>query len=128
MMLRSPRLTLLYEMEPGNLLHFRQIENQLAADGSLYVLKFRYISYVHFLTLAFILLLSLCFGSTCTPLPLLQLRYILWCFIDCFGIIFVDLTVLFYPVLRLLCISYALLLVMIFLIFTSHPHSFTHMV
>jgi len=40
------------------------------------VLKFRYISYVHFITLPCILLLSLCFGSTCTPLTLLQLRYI----------------------------------------------------
>ena len=95
MMLRSLRLTLLYEMEPWNLLHFRQIENQLAADGSLNVLKFRYISYVHFITLQFILLLSLCFGSTCTPLTLLQLRYILWWFIDSFGIIFGDLTCAF---------------------------------
>jgi len=40
-------------------------------------------------------LLSLCFGSTCTPLTLLQLRYILWCFIECFGIIFGDLTCAF---------------------------------
>jgi len=52
------------------------------------VLKFRYISYVHFITLPCILLLSLCFGSACTPLTLLLLRYILWCFIDCFRIIF----------------------------------------
>ena len=59
------------------------------------MLKFRYISYVHFITLPCILLLSLCFGSTCTPLTLLQLRYILWCFIACFGIIFGDLTCAF---------------------------------
>jgi len=55
------------------------------------LLKFRYISYVHFITLPCILLLSLCFGSTCTPLTLLQLRYILWCF----RIIFADLTCAF---------------------------------
>jgi len=59
------------------------------------LLKFRYISYVHFITLPCILLLSLCFGFTCTPLTLLQLRYILWCFIDCFRIIFGDLTCAF---------------------------------
>jgi len=56
------------------------------------MLKFRYISYVHFITLPCILLLSLYFRYTCTPLTLLQLRYILWCFIDCFRIIFGDLT------------------------------------
>ena len=33
-----------------------------------------------------------------------------------------------YWVFRILCISYAPLLVMIFLIFTSHPYSFTHIV
>jgi len=60
-----------------------------------WLLKFRYISYVYFITLPCILLLSLCFGSTCTPLTLLQLRYILWCFIDCFRIIFGDLTCAF---------------------------------
>ena len=59
------------------------------------LLKFRYISYVHFITLPCILSLSLCFGFTCTPLTLLQLRYILWCFIDCFMIIFGDLTCAF---------------------------------
>jgi len=64
-------------------------------DWDATMLKFRYISYVHFITLPCILLLSLCFGSTCTPLTLLQLRYILWCFIDCFGIIFGDLTCAF---------------------------------
>jgi len=42
-----------------------------------------------------ILLLSLYFGSACTPPTLLQLRYILWCFIDCFRIIFGDLTCAF---------------------------------
>ena len=42
-----------------------------------WVLKFRYISYVHFITLPYILLLSLCFGFTCTPLTLLQPRYII---------------------------------------------------
>jgi len=65
------------------------------ASGGWVVLKFHYISYVHFITLPCILLLSLCFGSTCTPLTLLQLRYILWCFIVCFGIIFGDLTCAF---------------------------------
>ena len=33
-----------------------------------------------------------------------------------------------YRVFRILCISYAPLLVMIFLIFSSHPYSFTHTV
>ena len=37
----------------------------------------RYVSYVYFITLPCIILLSLCFGFTCTPLTLLQLRYIL---------------------------------------------------
>ena len=46
----------------------------------------RYVSYVYFITLPCILLLSLCFGFTCTPLTLLQLRYILWGFIVYFGI------------------------------------------
>ena len=59
------------------------------------MLKFRYISYVHFIRLPCILLLSLCFSSACTPLTLLQLRYISWCFIDCFRIIFGDLTCAF---------------------------------
>jgi len=68
------------------------IEKRIKRRG---LLKFRYISYVHFITLPCILLLSLCFGSTCTPLTLLQLRYILWCFIDCFRIIFGDLTCAF---------------------------------
>ena len=49
----------------------------------------------HFITLPCILLLSSCFGFTCTPLTLLQLRYILWCFIDCFRIVFGDLTCAF---------------------------------
>ena len=48
----------------------------------------RYIPYVYFITLPCILLLILCFGFTCTPLTLLQLRYILWCFIVYFRIIF----------------------------------------
>ena len=46
----------------------------------------RYVPYVYFITLPCILLLSLCFGFTRTPLTLLQLRYILWCFIVYFGI------------------------------------------
>ena len=40
-------------------------------------------------------LLSLCFSSTYIPLILLQLRYILRCFIDCFRIILGDLTCAF---------------------------------
>ena len=36
-----------------------------------------YVSYVYYITLLCIVLLSLCFGFTCTPLTLLQLRYIL---------------------------------------------------
>jgi len=52
--------------------------------------------FVYFLcifnTLPCILLLSLCFGSACPPLTLLQLRYILWCFIVYFRIISRDLT------------------------------------
>jgi len=36
--------------------------------------------------------------------------------------------VLSYLVFRIICISYAPLLVMIFLIFSSHPYSFTHIV
>ena len=67
----------------------------IGRGSSTSVLKFRYISYVPFITPLCILLLSLCFGSACTPLTLLQLRYILWCFIDCFGIIFGDLTCAF---------------------------------
>ena len=51
----------------------------------------RYVPYVYFMTLPCILLLNLCFGFTCTPLTLLQLRYILWCFIVYFRIIFWDL-------------------------------------
>jgi len=58
-------------------------------------LKFRYISYEHFITLPCILLLSLCFGPAFIPLTLLQLRYILWCFIVYFKIIFGDLTCAF---------------------------------
>ena len=54
-----------------------------------------YVPYVYFITLPCILLLSLCFGFTCTPLTLLQLRYILWCFIVYFRIIFWDLTCAF---------------------------------
>ena len=57
--------------------------------------KFCYISYMYFITLPCILLLSLCFGSACTLLTLLQLRYILWCFIDCVRIIFGDLACAF---------------------------------
>jgi len=56
------------------------------------MLKFRYISYVYFIKLPCILLLSLCFGCACTRLTLLQLRYILLFFVDCFRIIFGDLT------------------------------------
>jgi len=59
------------------------------------LLKFRYISYLYFITVLCIILLSLCFSSTCTPLTLLQLRYILWCFIVSFRIIFGDLTCAF---------------------------------
>jgi len=59
------------------------------------VLKF----FVYFLcifnTLPCILLLSLCFGSACPPLTLLQLRYILWCFIAYFRIISWGLTCAF---------------------------------
>jgi len=55
--------------------------------------------FVYFLcifnTLPCILLLSLCFGSTSPPLTLLQLRYILWCFIVYFRIISRDLTCAF---------------------------------
>ena len=50
--------------------------NLCQEDAPCIVLKFRYISYLHFITLPCILLLSLCFGSTCTPLTLLLLRYI----------------------------------------------------
>jgi len=42
-------------------------------------------------TLPGILLLSLCFGSACSLLTWLQLRYILWCFIIYFRIITRDL-------------------------------------
>jgi len=60
-----------------------------------YVLKF----FVYFLcifnTLPCILLLSLCSGSACPPLTLLQLRYILWSFIVYFRIISRDLTCAF---------------------------------
>jgi len=55
--------------------------------------------FVYFLcifnTLACILLLSLCFGSACPLLTLLQLRYILWCFIVYFRILSRDLTCAF---------------------------------
>ena len=54
-----------------------------------------YVPYVYFITLPCIHLLSLCFGFTCTPLTLLQLRYILVCFIVYFRIIFWDLTCAF---------------------------------
>ena len=57
--------------------------------------KLRYISYMHFITLPCILLLTLCFSSAYIPLTLLQLRYILWNFVDCFAIIFGDLTCAF---------------------------------
>ena len=45
----------------------------------------RYVPYVYFITLPCILLLSRCFGFTCTPLTLLQLRYILWCLLFILG-------------------------------------------
>jgi len=48
-----------------------------------------------FNTLLCILLLSLCFGSACPPLTLLQLRYILSCFIVYFRILSGDLTCAF---------------------------------
>ena len=69
----------------------------------------RYVPYVYFITLPCILLLSLCFGFTCTPLTLLQLRYILWCFIVYFRIIFWDLTCAFLSSIQdfmhLLCVK-----------------------
>jgi len=55
--------------------------------------------FVYFLcifnTLLCILLLSLYFGSLCPLLTLLQLRYLLWCFIVYFKIISRDLTCAF---------------------------------
>jgi len=50
------------------------------------LLKFLVYFLCIFNTLQCILLLSLCFGSACPPLTLLQLRYILWCFIVYFRI------------------------------------------
>src|ERR1700712_6146377 len=59
------------------------------------MLKFRLYFLVYFILLPCILLLSLCFGFAYTPLILLQLRHILWCFIVYFRIIFRDLTCAF---------------------------------
>jgi len=58
-------------------------------------MEFYYISNMHLLTLPCILLLSLYFSSTGTPVTLLQLGYILSCFIVYFRIRFVDLTCVF---------------------------------
>ena len=51
-----------------------------------------YVPYEYFITLPCILLLSMSSGFTGTPLTLLQLRYILGCFIVYFHIIFWDIT------------------------------------
>ena len=51
----------------------------------------RYAPYVYFTTLPCILLLSLCFGFTCTPLTLLQLKI----YIMVFYCLFWDLTCAF---------------------------------
>jgi len=70
--------------------------------------------FVYFLcifnTLWCILLLSLCFGSACPPLTLLQLRYILWCFIVYFRIISRDLTCAFQSGVQDFTVVYASLM------------------
>lgn len=81
-----------------------------------------------FITLWYILLLSLCFRSACLPATLLLLSYILWYFIIYFKVISVDLTCAFVLVFRISCISFASFLVMIFLIIISHPDRLTHIV
>ena len=92
--------------------------------------------FVYFLcifnTLPCIPLLSLCFGSACPPLTLLQLRYILWCFICLFQDNILGFNMCF-PIRCLgfygcLCISYALFLVMIFLIIAPQPFVFMHII
>ena len=55
------------------------------------LLKFSVYFLCIFNTQPCIRLLSLCYGSACPPLTLLQLRYILWCFIVYFRIISWDL-------------------------------------
>ena len=85
-----------------------------------------------FNTLLCILFLSLGFSSACPLLTLLQLRYILSCFIVYFRIISVDLTCAFqsgvYDFYGCLCISCAPFLVMIFLIIAPYPYVFTHII
>jgi len=65
-------------------------------------LKFSLYFLFIFNTLMCLLLLSLCFGSTCPPLTLLKLRYILCCFIVYFRILSPDLIVLSLLVFRTL--------------------------
>ena len=56
------------------------------------LLKFLVYFLVYFRTLLCIPLLSLCFGYPCSPLTLLQLRHLLWCFIIYFMVISKDLS------------------------------------
>jgi len=82
------------------------------------------------MTLPGISLLSLCFGYACPPLTLLQLRPLLWYLIVYFRVIFEDLTCGFLSGIQHFTVvyTYAPLLVMIFLLISSHPHGFTHIV
>ena len=64
--------------------------------GQPIVLKFFVYFLWIFIRLLVILLLSLCFGFPCLLLTLLQLGYIIWCFIVYFRIIFGDLTFAFH--------------------------------
>ena len=56
---------------------FQQLRFLTPQSSNRYLLKFPLNFLVYFMTQPCILLPSLCFGSTCTPLTLLQLRYIL---------------------------------------------------
>ena len=87
---KAHRLDISFSVAKRELIHWTTTSQRHSL-----MLKF----FVYFLcifnTLPYILLLSLCFGSACPPLTLLQLRYILWCFIVYFRIISRDLTCAF---------------------------------